>query len=140
MHPSMQAAHPSAEELSELPPLEHLLLHDRSSADCMRQVGAHLLYAAVEELPALVRLWFHDLHRATAIKVEHFTSAELCPLLLKKEIAKIQEAAVDHDEFSVRGSAKVRREREREGARGRERERDRVRAREREREREKACV
>ena len=39
------------------------------------QLGTHLLFAAVEELPALVRAWFHDLDRGTALKVEQVPCA-----------------------------------------------------------------
>eukprot|EP00287_Rhodomonas_sp_CCMP768_P001285 CAMPEP_0196751786 /NCGR_PEP_ID=MMETSP1091-20130531/84987_1 /TAXON_ID=302021 /ORGANISM="Rhodomonas sp., Strain CCMP768" /LENGTH=69 /DNA_ID=CAMNT_0042099631 /DNA_START=10 /DNA_END=215 /DNA_ORIENTATION=- len=69
----------------------------------MTHLSGHLFYSCVQSFPALVRLWYNDLDRGTANKVEKFASEVMSPLLLAREISVIQEASLDEEELSVRG-------------------------------------
>lgn len=93
--------------LHVLPDLTKLNDEDHSSA-AMMHLSGHLFYSCVQAFPTIVRLWYNDLDRGTAIKVERFATDVMSPLLLAKEISVIQESSLDEEELSIRGSTKTR--------------------------------
>jgi hypothetical protein len=100
----------SAASLEKAPDLA-LLGSEEQAAAAMQDLAGHILYRSVAAFPSLVRLWYNDLDRATASRVDKFVAGSISPLILAKEVTGITEAAGSIDEtgeLSVRASSKAR--------------------------------
>ena len=101
---------PSSADLEKTPDLAKLG-SEEDAANAMQDLAAHILFRSVAAFPSLVRLWYNDLDRGTANRVDKFVAACISPLILAKEVSVISGAAAtldDTGELSIRASSKTR--------------------------------
>ena len=100
---------PSIASLEKAPQLAKLGTEEAD--DAMTDLAGHILFRSVAAFPALVRLWYNDLDRGTANRVDKFVAGCISPLILAKEVSVISGAAASMDdagELSIRASSKTR--------------------------------
>jgi hypothetical protein len=82
---------------------------EEDAASTMHDLAAHILFRSVAAFPSLVRLWYNDLDRGTANRVDRFVAGCISPLILAKELSLISGAAFDDTgELTIRASSKTR--------------------------------
>ena len=100
---------PSVASLEKAPQLAKLGTEEAD--DAMTDLAGHILFRSVAAFPSLVRLWYNDLDRGTASRVDKFVASCISPLILAKEVSVISGAAASMDdagELSIRASSKTR--------------------------------
>ena len=99
---------PLAVDLEKTPDLAKLG-SEEDAASTMLDLAAHILFRSVAAFPSLVRLWYNDLDRGTANRVDKFVAGCISPLILAKEVSMISGAALDDTgELTIRASSKTR--------------------------------
>jgi hypothetical protein len=99
---------PLAVDLEKTPDLAKLG-SEEDAASTMHDLAAHILFRSVAAFPSLVRLWYNDLDRGTANRVDRFVAGCISPLILAKELSLISGAALDDTgELTIRASSKTR--------------------------------
>ncbi|XP_013385834.1 E3 ubiquitin-protein ligase listerin [Lingula anatina] len=74
----------------------------------LQHLACSVYYAALQDIPALIRQWWTDQDKRITMEVEKFTSKYVSPLLCAQEIKDVQERRVEFDNMVVKARSTTR--------------------------------